>query len=72
MKQEIETTTIDIREDYLLKKDNLLELLLQDNTTGKNILWATDSYEQKGKKYAPLAFITSDLVTGKNGFKAIH
>lgn len=58
---------IDIREDYLLRNDNFLELLLQDRTTGENILWATDSYEEKGKKYAPLAPITSDLVTGKNG-----
>jgi len=66
MKQEIDTPIIDIREDYLLKKDYLLELLLQDKTTGNNILWATDSYEQNGKKYAPLASITSDLVTGKN------
>lgn len=65
--QKINTQSIDIREDYLFKKDYLLELLLQDKTTGYNILWATDSYEQKGEKYAPLAFITSDLVTGKNG-----
>jgi len=67
MKQEIETTSIDIREDYLLKKDKLLEILLQDKTTGKNILWATDSYEQKGEKFAPFESITTDLVTGKNG-----
>ena len=66
MKQEIDTPNIDIREDYLLKKDSLLDILLQDKTTGNNILWATDSYEQNGKKYAPLASITSDLVTGKN------
>jgi type II restriction enzyme len=58
---------IDIREDYLLKKDLLLEILLQDKTTGANILWATDSYEPKGEKFAPNASITSDLVTGKNG-----
>ncbi len=67
MEQAIDTYNIDIREDYLLKKDHLLEILLQDKTTGKNILWATDSYEQKGKKFAPLASITTDLVTGKNG-----
>lgn len=67
MKKVIDTPSIDIREDYLLKKDSLLDILLQDKTTGNNILWATDSYEQKGKKYAPLAPITSDLVTGKNG-----
>lgn len=59
--------SIDIREDYLLKKDHLLEILLQDKTTGENILWATDSYEQKGKKFTPLASITTDLITGKNG-----
>jgi hypothetical protein len=65
---EISPNNIDIREDYLLKKDDLLNILLQDKTTGNNILWATDSYEQKkGRKYAPLAPITSDLVTGKNG-----
>jgi hypothetical protein len=64
--QKTNIQSIDIREDYLLKKDDLLELLLQDKTTGNNILWATDSYEQYGKKYAPLASITSDLVTGKN------
>jgi len=67
MAKEISSISIDIREDYLLKKDSLLDILLQDKTTGNNILWATDSYEQNGKKYAPLASITSDLVTGKNG-----
>ncbi len=60
-------TTIDIREDYLLKKDKLLEILLQDKTTSTNILWATDSYEYKGAMFAPNVPITSDLVTGKNG-----
>ena len=67
MKQAIDTYNIDISEDYLLKKDLLLEILLQDKTTGKNILWATDSYEQKGEKFITHAPITSDLVTGKNG-----
>lgn len=66
-KKEIDTQSIDIREDYLLKKDSLLDILLQDKTTGNTILWATDSYEQKGKKFASFATITSDLVTGKNG-----
>ncbi len=65
--QKIHTQSIDIREDYLLKKDHLLEILLKDKTTDNNILWATDSYEHKSKKYAPLSSITSDLVTGENG-----
>ena len=37
MNQEIQSKNIDIREDYLLKKDNLLEILLQDKNTSKNI-----------------------------------
>ena len=65
--QEINTFSIDIREDYLLKKDHLLEILLQDKTTGNNILWGTDSYLTKGRKYEPFAPITSNLITGKNG-----
>ena len=66
-KQEEYTTTIDIREDYLLKKDNLLEILLQDKTTNDNIIWATDSYESRGESFAPMSFITFDLVTGVYG-----
>ena len=61
------TTNIDIREDYLLKKDNLLEFLLEDKTTSKNILWATDSYVTMGELFAPQAEITTELVTGKYG-----
>lgn len=59
--------TIDIREDYLLKEEKLLELLLQDKTTLKNILWCTDSYATISELYAPFAPITIELVTGKNG-----
>jgi type II restriction enzyme len=64
MNQEIFFKNIDIREDYLLKKDNLLELLLQDRTTCKNILWATDSYEVMGENFSPKSQITIDLITG--------
>jgi hypothetical protein len=58
---------IDIHEDYLAKRDNLLELLLQDKTTSKNILWATDSYQSKGELFAPNAQIRTDLITGVYG-----
>ena len=58
---------IDIREDYLLKNNHLLEILLQDKTTGKNILWATDSYQSKGRRYLPNDSIETVLITGKNG-----
>ena len=61
MKEAIDISIIDIREDYLLKKDNLLEILLQDKTTGNNILWATDSYDSNGHLFAPTANITTDI-----------
>jgi hypothetical protein len=32
------TKNIDLRKDYLLKKDNLLEILLGETTTLRNIL----------------------------------
>ncbi len=67
MKQEIETPSIDIREDYLLKKDDLLNILLKDKTTGNNILWATDSYDSNGDLFGPKANITTDLITGALG-----
>lgn len=58
---------IDIREDYLAKRDNLLELLLQNKTTSKNILWATDSYLSKGELFVQHTQITTDLITGVYG-----
>jgi hypothetical protein len=61
------TKNIDIREDYLLKKDNLLEFLLEDKTTSKNILWATDSYAKISELFAPKAEIKTELVTGEYG-----
>ncbi len=64
---EISSNKIDIREDYLLKKDDLLNILLQDKTTGSNILWATDSYDSNGHLFAPTANITTDLITGALG-----
>lgn len=67
MIQENYIKNIDIREDYLLKKDKLLEILLQDKTTGNNILWATDSYTQMGEMFAQQAEIKTELVTGVHG-----
>ena len=67
MNKETETFSIDIREDHLLKKDHLLEILLQDKTTSQNILWATDSYEEKGEKFSAQAQITTEVVTGIYG-----
>jgi type II restriction enzyme len=58
---------IDIPEDYLLKKSNLLEILLQDKTTDENILWATDSYEIMGEMFSSQAPIKIELITSEYG-----
>ena len=65
MKEETIEQAIDIREDYLLKKDNLLDILLQDKTSAKNIILATDSYENNGISFAPGTCITANLVTAE-------
>ncbi len=54
---------IDIKESKLSRVGNLLDLLLLDRTTGKNIIWATDSYGQYGQKFAPNKQITTLLIT---------
>lgn len=61
------TIEIDILESTLLRKSPLLEVLLLDRTTGKNIIWATDSYISKGKGFAPKSHIKPGLVTGVYG-----
>ncbi|MBK7800092.1 MAG: restriction endonuclease subunit M [Saprospiraceae bacterium] len=61
------TKNIDILENTLLRTGNLLDILLTDRTTKKNILWATDSYEKYGKEFSPKLRIKPALVTGKFG-----
>ena len=59
---------IDIKENSILKLDSmLLEILLADKTTGKNILWCTDNYESLGSSYQCNAQIYPELITGLNG-----
>ena len=59
---------IDIRENRLLKIDSmLLNILLKDNTSGKNILWATDDYTQYNEVFTKDRQITVLSITGKNG-----
>jgi hypothetical protein len=61
------TNNIDILENKLRRIGDLLDILLLDQTTKKNILWATDSYEKLGKEFLPKSHIASALVTGKFG-----
>ncbi len=58
---------IDIIESYLRRTGDLLSILLIDRTTKKNIIWATDSYEDRGNKFLPKNHILSEFVTGKYG-----
>lgn len=56
---------VDIWEDNLLRYNpTLLELLLKDKTTNKNILWATDDYKKYGEYFEPKSEIKSELITG--------
>ena len=60
--------SIDIKENDLLKIDrSLLEILLKDKTTGKNIIWATDNYAKYGKAYFFDKEITIELITSHHG-----
>ena len=59
---------IDIKENDLLKIDRtLLEILLKDKTTGKNIIWATDNYAKYGELYSSDKEIKIELITGEHG-----
>ena len=58
---------IDILENTLRGTGSLLDILLIDHTTKKNIIWATDSYEKLGKEFFPKKRIKPELVTGKYG-----
>jgi hypothetical protein len=61
------TSTIDISEGALRRKGDLLNVLLIDQTTKENIIWATDSYLSRGNEFAPKKHIRSELVTGIYG-----
>ncbi len=59
---------IDIKENRLVDLNNtLLDILLKDNTTKKNLIWATDTYEKKGYAYSFDSYMQADLITGYHG-----
>ena len=55
-----------LEQDICDQSPFLLDLLLQDKTTGKNILWACGDYERLGSAYAAEKEILPALITGKN------
>ncbi len=59
---------IDILEnDIVHQYPGVLDMLLLDRTTKKNIFWATDNYEHLGKEYRFMSPILPELITGENG-----
>ena len=61
-------TGIDILENELVEKyPQVLDSLLFDHTTGKNIIWATDNYEHLGDSYSYHSQILPELITGDYG-----
>lgn len=66
--KEIGSPCVDIREDDLLElSQEVLEALLRDHTTGKNIFWATHDYEALGSEYDYYSEILPHLITGEHG-----
>lgn len=57
---------IDILEDDIASiNPMILQILLQDKTTRKNIMWCTTDYEENGPEYAETAEIRVELITGE-------
>lgn len=58
----------DVQETALAELDkNILLILLKDRSTGKNILWATDDYNDLGIGFAADDEITLPAITGAHG-----
>lgn len=61
-------TGIDILESEIIEKyPNVLDILLRDRTTNKNIFWATNNYKHIGESYSFSSQILPDLITGDYG-----
>lgn len=59
---------IDILENELIEKyPDVLGILLRDQTTQKNIFWATDNYKHLGDSYRFNSEILPELITGEKG-----
>lgn len=61
-------TEIDILENEIVEEyPEVLDILLRDHTTQKNIFWATDNYAHLGDSYSFHSPIRPELITGENG-----
>ncbi len=54
---------IDVKENYIYRLDiELLDILLKDHSSGKNIIWATDNYASRGYGYQSYDYITVPVI----------
>lgn len=61
-------TDIDIKENDLYRIDSrLLDILLADRTTKKNLIWATDNYSSRGPGYKASDNINAYAIIKRNG-----
>ena len=63
MSNEVDILENDMRDKY----PEVLEILLRDHTTQKNIFWATDNYRNLGEGYEYSSPILPELITGEHG-----
>ncbi len=63
-----ELYNIDIKENAIRQLDDaLLSILLKDKSSGKNLIWATDTYAWRGIGFDPQDYITVKSITGLRG-----
>ena len=63
-----ELYNIDIKENFIKHLDDaLLSILLKDRSSGKNLIWATDTYVSHGVGFGSRDYITQAQITGKRG-----
>lgn len=63
-----ELNNIKIKENDIWDLDEaLLTILLKDNSSGENLIWATDTYAWRGIGYAPQDHITLSAITSPYG-----
>ena len=59
---------VDVKENSVMELDSeLLTILLQDKSSGKNIIWATEDYSEYGYGFGKADEICVRLITGANG-----
>lgn len=67
-KLQLNTNAADVSENDLRERyPEVLEVLLRDHTTGKNIFWATDNYAEMGEGFNYYDEIMPACITGKYG-----